>query len=64
MPRLTPRFEPHPEDSEVLDSILDYPVEPGNRADDGNDAGEPTVRPPLLRRLKHALSPSEAKRGE
>lgn len=47
-------FEPLPEDAEVLDSILDYPIEPGSSDDDHDDATQ-AVKAPAVKRLLHRL---------
>lgn len=54
MPLIRDPFEPAPESSVVLDSILDYPIEPGDQADDHEDIGE-LSRPPLLTRIASRL---------
>lgn len=60
--RLRQPFQPHPEDAHVIDSILDYPIEPGDQADDHEDTGPPPAPPILTRigsRLRHGTTDGE-----
>lgn len=54
MPLIRDPFEPAPESSVVLDSILDYPIESGDQADDHEDTRQ-VVRPPLFARITSRL---------